>query len=58
MFSNQDGISFTPNPLIYSSETPEIYSVLLLGHMNNLLLNLSSETQETLIGITLHCVEL
>lgn len=38
-----------PNPLIYSWKTPEIYSVLSLGHMNNLLLNLSNKTQLLLV---------
>lgn len=35
----------TPNPLIYRSKTPEINTFLSLGHMNNLLLNLSDKTQ-------------
>ncbi len=36
-------VPLTPNPLIYSSKTPEIYNpVLSPGHMNNVLLNLSN----------------
>lgn len=49
-------VPLMPNPLICSSETPEIYSILALGHMNNLLLNLSNKTQATLTCIRLYCV--
>lgn len=46
----------TPNPLIYRSKTPEMNTFLSLGHMNNLLLNLSDKTQ-LLNGIRLRRVE-